>query len=151
MRLGIVGAEAAKFTAVTEAAARRLIREQLIASSATMMVSGGCHLGGVDIYAEEEVKAMGLELKVFKPKYLTWHYYRERNISIAAWSNRVICITVSVLPPGFLGLTHDWCYHCQTPNHVKSGGCWTVKEARRFAKQGSVYCIMPDGDVRQES
>jgi hypothetical protein len=35
----------------------------------------------------------------------------------------------------------DLCYHCGTKDHVKSGGCWTVKYARKLGKQGKVIII----------
>lgn len=38
------------------------------------------------------------------------------------------------------------CYHCEEPNHVKSGGCWTVKYAKKLGKVGSVIIIPTEED-----
>lgn len=60
MRVGIVGSEAAKFTADSAARAQQKIREILLATKATEVVSGACHLGGIDIWAAGIGKALGL-------------------------------------------------------------------------------------------
>lgn len=130
MYIGIVGAEAIKFTKEGERAARRVIRG-LLESPKAIAVSGGCHLGGVDIWAEEEAEALGRKCLVFKPKYLNWKYgYKPRNLSIANTSDIVHCIVVDVLPKDFKGRRHKFCYHCGRDDHVKSGGCWTMKRAK---------------------
>lgn len=59
MRIGIVGHEAAKFTPETERKAREIIQSFLEfkedpSDEVESVVSGECHLGGVDIYAREE-------------------------------------------------------------------------------------------------
>lgn len=67
MTLGIVGSEQAKFTSETEAKARATIRTLIAQYQSSLVVSGGCHLGGVDLYAlwravsqaPPEVQAMG--------------------------------------------------------------------------------------------
>jgi len=57
MNIGIVGHETAKFTAETEAKARAIIRHLLDHEGTDdVLVSGGCHLGGIDIWAEEEAE-----------------------------------------------------------------------------------------------
>lgn len=136
--VGIVGHEAAKFTPETAFAAQHLIKS-LLAPGDTV-VSGGCHLGGIDIWAEEVATAMGLGVVVYQPDRLTWTLppplmgYKERNIRIAVVSEIVHVIVVKALPPGFQGLTHGSCYHCGTDTHVKSGGCWTGKHAQSLGK-----------------
>jgi hypothetical protein len=58
-----------------------------------------------------------------------------RNKKIAEASDRVVCITVKDLPPGFKeGGWERYCYHCRTDQHIKSGGCWTTKYARSLGK-----------------
>lgn len=133
MILGIVGSEAAKFTPETEAAARAAIREAILRHGATKVTSGGCHLGGVDIYAEEEAKALGIPFEAFLPKTLSWEGgYKQRNLKIAQ-ADLVLCITVKELPTSYKGMTFKGCYHCGTKNppHVKSGGCWTAWKCKR--------------------
>lgn len=67
MRIGIVGSEAAKFTPETQAKAIRLIESILVntPSSEVMVVSGGCHLGGVDIWAEEAAERLDMATKIW--------------------------------------------------------------------------------------
>lgn len=140
--LGIVGHEAAKFTAETEQAARNSIHWAIEYFEATKVVSGRCHLGGIDIWAIEEARALGLEVEEFPPKNLRWFDgYRERNIAIAENSDAVVCIVVKQYPQGYKGMRFDYCYHCGTNVHVKSGGCWTVKHARRLHRQTRVIEI----------
>ncbi len=140
MKLGIVGAEAAKFTAVTEAAAKEQIRKWIEATKPTHIVSGHCHLGGVDIWAEEIAAEYELPTLIFPPKELSWEKgYKPRNLEIAKWSDHVICIVVKDYPPDYKGMRFKNCYHCvnnmgmtdyQAAPHVKSGGCWTMYKAR---------------------
>lgn len=48
-KLGIVGHAQDKFTPETEERAKQEIRGAMFFYDATCIVSGGCHLGGVDI------------------------------------------------------------------------------------------------------
>lgn len=131
MNIGIVGSEGRKFTPETEAQARAIIRE-ILAPEGTVLVSGGCHLGGIDIWAEEEADAMGREKIIHVPKVRNWSEgYKPRNLAIARDSDVVHCITVRELPPSYSGMTFPLCYHCGTDTHVKSGGCWTMKRASK--------------------
>lgn len=140
MRVGIVGSEAAKFTPDTEQRARVLIRSLL--SPGDVVVSGKCHLGGIDIWAVEEAQAMGLEIVEHAPKVHNWFQgYMPRNLKIADDSEIVHCITLKELPSTYTGMRFKLCYHCGTDEHVKSGGCWTVKQAKRMGKRGMVHVI----------
>ena len=131
MRVGIVGHEAAKFTPETEEAAREIIRF-LLRDPYTILVSGHCPLGGIDIWAEEEAQALDREMVIFPPKCNSWEGgYKPRNEAIAETSDVVNCIVVSSYPPGYKGMQFDRCYHCHTNDHIKSGGCWTAKRARK--------------------
>jgi hypothetical protein len=38
-------------------------------------------------------------------------------------------------------MTFEMCYHCMSDTHVKSGGCWTVKYAKKIGKEGEVLVI----------
>lgn len=134
--IGIVGSEGAKFFSVTERLARAAIRKQLLLPGVVKAVSGGCHLGGIDIWAREEAAELSVPFEEFKPTRLQWSGpggYEARNLQIVQASTKVVCITVRQLPPGYKGMRFDWCYHCKTGAHVKSGGCWTMKQA---AKRG---------------
>lgn len=144
MIIGIVGSEAAKFTPLTEARARAIIRTLLGPPEVTGVSSGACHLGGIDIYAEEEAGRMGKldRALIFPPKRRTWEGgYKQRNLAIVSASDEVHCITLGALPEGYTGMRFDGCYHCGTTDHVKSGGCWTVKMARRAGKRGVLHVL----------
>lgn len=134
MKIGIVGSEEAKFTPRGRLLARCAIAERVAHWDADTIVSGECHLGGVDIWAKEFAIQFDLTYIGYRPERRTWTYYKKRNEKIARTSDVVICITVRALPPGFGGMTHSWCYHCQTTDHVKSGGCWTTKYANKLGK-----------------
>lgn len=133
IRVGIVGHEAKKFTAETEAKAREIIRSLL--SPDDILVSGGCHLGGIDIWAEEEADRLGLTKEIYLPLRYRWEGgYKQRNLKIAHTSSIVHCIVVAEYPPDYLhsaGMKFDACYHCHTSDHIKSGGCWTAKRAKK--------------------
>lgn len=129
-KVGIVGHEGAKFTAETEAVARNIIRSLL--SPGDILVSGGCHLGGIDIWAEEEADKLGIQKEIHIPAKRTWEGgYKQRNLKIADTSDIVHCIVVSKYPEGYKGMRFDYCYHCKSSDHIKSGGCWTAKRAKK--------------------
>lgn len=139
--LGIVGAEAAKFTRITERAARLQIRK-LFTPDVELVVSGACHLGGIDEWAIDEAVKFHLPFKEHKPAVLEWaRGYKPRNTLIAQDSHKVVCLTVRELPASYRGMKFDYCYHCKTGDHVKSGGCWTVKLAKSLGKQGEIIII----------
>jgi hypothetical protein len=140
--VGIVGHEAAKFTADTEARARALIRKIIARTAAGLVVSGACRLGGIDIWAIEEATALGVPTREFPPASDDWdHGFKPRNIEIAEASTVVYSIVVATLPPSYTGRRFRLCYHCGTADHVKSGGCWTVKHAKAIGRRGHVLVI----------
>ena len=142
MMLGIVGSEAKKFTKETEDTARRSIAALCTVSGATGIVSGGCHLGGIDAWAAEHAHANNLLLIEHLPANLSWAAgYKPRNLLIARDCDACFCITVRELPAGYTGMRFKLCYHCGVDTHVKSGGCWTVKEAKKLGKPGEILVI----------
>lgn len=139
--VGIVGHEGAKFTAKGEAAAREMIRG-LLADPESVGVSGACHLGGIDIWAREEAKALGREFIEYPPKTLRWaDGFRPRNVKIAERSDIVHSIVVARFADAFTGPRYPFCYHCGTGGHIKSGGCWTAKYARNLGKLGQIRVV----------
>jgi hypothetical protein len=150
MRIGIVGSEAAKFTPETEAKARIIIRDLIDQAlkadgQIPVVVSGECHLGGVDIYAKDEALSANVGYIGHPPKKLQWEGgYKQRNLLIAKDSDVVYCLTLRRLPASYSGMTFGGCYHCHTTNHVKSGGCWTVKVAKEQGKRGEIIVIDED-------
>ncbi len=144
MVLGIVGHEASKFTPETEAAARIAIGDLITMYEPNLIVSGACHLGGIDIWAEEEAGVLGVPFRAFPPAVLNWaDGYKPRNIQIAEASDVVVCLAVAALPEGYRGMRFPLCYHCRTTEHVKCGGCWTTKYARAHGKDGYTLVIDP--------
>lgn len=161
MRVGIVGSEEAKFSPETETKARFLILELLLQPEVSAVVSGGCHLGGIDIWAEEVAESINdertwfgedrplMEVIVHTPKSRSWAAgYASRNLKIAEDSDEVHCITVAKLPASYTGMTFPLCYHCAKEGpgfadvpHVKSGGCWTTHKARKMGKKGFLHVI----------
>lgn len=90
MILGIVGHAQEKFNSITEDYARSCIQQLFYTHEPKLVVSGGCHLGGVDKFAIEEAENIGIPWKEFLPKTLTWSGgYKERNIEIAKASDSV--------------------------------------------------------------
>lgn len=160
--IGIVGHEAAKFTPAAEQDARRIIRI-LLRPGEMVLVSGGCHLGGIDLWAEEIYEQLRTESKeafghdrpdplIYKPRQHNWTYgYKPRNLAIAQAAQVVHVIVVATYPKGFSGMkwgsdTEPHCYHCsrtgQHPGrHVKSGACWTAAQAQRMGKEAQWHII----------
>ena len=148
MIVGIVGSEAAKFSPLGEDRANAIILEILEASGVTEIVSGRCHLGGIDIWAVQIGARLGLQVTEYPPKSRSWESgYKPRNIQIAQHSDIVHCISVDRLPEGFKGMIFPYCYHCarrdqlQGDDHVKSGGCWTMHKAVDLGKEGRLHIV----------
>lgn len=140
MRIGIVGSEAAKFTTNTEFLAKQRLKELI--HPYDKVVSGGCHLGGIDIWAIEEAKRQSKATVEFLPSHHSWQFYKDRNMRIARESDVVVCITVKQLPEGYRVRGFErYCYHCGTDEHIKSGGCWTVKYAKTLGIHGYIIVI----------
>lgn len=149
MNVGVVGAEVAKFTPESEARAREVIRDFLnsyrSAGHPVRVVSGRCHLGGVDVWAVEIARELGMPTVEFPALTLRWRGtsaqpgFMNRNLQIARHSDIVHCVVVREYPPGYevarrYGARSDggpYCYHCKKDSHVKSGGCWTALRCAR--------------------
>jgi hypothetical protein len=138
MILGIVGHEAAKFTPDTESIAKKAIYNLLCGKDITKVVSGACHLGGIDRWAIDEARRlMAFEIEEFPSVTRRWDGpggYKERNIKIATVADRLVCIVVRHLPGSYMGPRFEYCYHCKSDSHIKSGGCWTLLYARQLGK-----------------
>lgn len=137
--VGIVGNEAIKFTHKGERRARFTIRALI--ADASLVVSGGCHLGGIDAWAIEEAQALGIKTRICLPAKHSWPYYRRRNIRIAIASDIVYSLVADTYPADYVGMRFKLCYHCRSYDHVKSGGCWTAHHAAKIGKQSRVIRI----------
>lgn len=141
--VGIVGHASDKFTSQTKRLALNTI-EALLSSPESVLVSGHCHLGGIDIWAERIAKSLGRDMIIYPPSNYNWQDgYKPRNLQIARKSHIVHCLVVKDYPSGYKGMRFDRCYHCGTSNHVKSGGCWTMKKCREMGrgKQSQLWII----------
>lgn len=152
MKIGIVGSEEAKFTFKGKLAAQDAITQILLDDKATHVVSGHCHLGGIDIWAEDAAEDLGLVPLIFPPAEHSWSGgYKPRNLQIARNSDIIYCITVDKLPPNYDGMKFPGgCYHClkglngfKGP-HIKSGGCWTVLQGIKMGKIGKWIVVNND-------
>ena len=142
MKLGIVGHAAEKFTWAKQQEARKAIQYLIDLFEPELIVSGACHMGGIDIWAIEEAKKWGIPYKEFPPATLKWEGgYKQRNMQIAEASDVVCSMVVTEFPPDYKGMRFPYCYHCKTDHHIKSGGCWTVKYASTIGKDGMIFEI----------
>ncbi len=151
MNIGVIGNNASKFTPDMEKKARLLIRELLFEQPDTVLVSGRCHQGGIDIWAEEEADALKLPKVIHEPDVRQWnppggYGFKARNLDIAGSSDEVNVVVAGSYLFGYEGRRFDGCYHCAragrpATNHVKSGACWTLNEALRLGKTGGLHII----------
>jgi hypothetical protein len=133
MRIGIVGHAEDKFTPQTKKKDCEIIHS-LLSPSDRIVVSGGCHLGGIDIWAEEIAKELNRPQQIYRPTSLTWSApggFKERNQLIANNSDELHVIVAKTYPPDHKGMKFSYCYHCHNSTHIKSGGCWTGWEAKK--------------------
>ena len=152
MRIGIVGNGEDKFTKDGALRAQEKIIELLSDEMESMsvyepitVVSGHSPVGGIDIWAEEIGKELGCDLDLKIPEVHQWnppggYGYRTRNLDIAESSDVLYVIVALEYPDIYTGRRFKDCYHCakwaeERPWHVKSGGCWTGKQAIKMGKE----------------
>jgi hypothetical protein len=152
VNVGIVGAEAAKFTPATAQAAKDIITT-LLSNPEHVLVSGGCHLGGVDVWAEEHYRTLGRGNPIIHlPATHEWTTgYGPRNRCIAQDSDVVHVIVVATYPLAYKGMRFETCYHCARRHrentqklhvpHAKSGACWTAYEAEKLGKLAAWHIL----------
>lgn len=152
MKVGIVGHAQDKFTPETEKMAREVITRILTHTLDPILVSGHCHLGGVDIYAEQIAEYWGIPMEIKTPRTLSWngeYGFKARNLDIARTSDFVHVVVVRDYPEEYTGRRFKECYHCSKINlkekHVKSGGCWTAIQAKKMGKKVAWHIIGEDG------
>lgn len=154
MILGIVGHAADKFTPETEALARAAIRGAIKHYKPTKVVSGACPMGGIDEYAIQEAKKLGVDTEEFAPVVNRWEGtaakpgFHQRNMTIAEQSDVVVSFVLTEFPPNFTGRKFTFCYHHRDEKewhdkhpHIKSGGCYTAAYARKLGKVGKTIIL----------
>jgi hypothetical protein len=141
-RVGIVGNGADKFTDYSAAKAKALIIDLL--NPGDVVVSGHSPVGGIDIWAEEIGRELGCVLDIKAPRDLSWsgrYGYRARNLDIARSSDVVHVIVVDDYPPNYQSRRFSDCYHCLRTDHIKSGACWTAKQALLIGRRAQWHII----------
>jgi hypothetical protein len=88
---------------------------------------------------------LGYDFHAFVPKINQWNPYGEygykaRNLDIAR-SHIVFNIVPDDYPQDYNGMRFNKCYHCNTNTHIKSGGCWTAKNAIKLGNSGEWIII----------
>jgi hypothetical protein len=155
MILGVVGNGKDKFTVAGEAVARKYIAALLtdkkiesdLAEEPFVVRSGHSIKGGVDIWTEDTAKWMGVVLDIKAPKEERWdgdYGYKARNLDIAE-SDELEIIVADSYPPDYKGQRFKECYHCDTSDHVKSGACWTGKQAQKMGRKVAWILVHNDG------
>lgn len=143
--IGIVGSGADKFTPETRSMAKKLIYGILHAYQRQgyepVAVSGHSPVGGIDIWTEDMADMLGIEKRIYPPKVQRWEGgYKQRNMLIAK-SNIVHVIVVDKYPESYTGRKFNLCYHCDTADHIKSGGCWTGKRAIEYGNEAQWHVL----------
>lgn len=145
MRIAIVGSGADKFTPETEREAKAIIRF-LLKYPGAVLVSGHSPLGGIDIWAEEIAKELGRRAHIFEPLVQQWNPsdsigYKARNLAIAQDCDEIHVIIPATYPETYTDRRFKLCYHCKTSDHIKSGGCWTAKQAEKLGKKAVWHVV----------
>ncbi len=127
IRVAFVGADSTKWNKQTEIVARlKIINTMRYYMSAYpnsfIPISGHSPKGGIDIWAEEIAKGLGLEMKIYAPDIFAWEAngkigYKKRNMMIAE-----NCDVLFVFSPMVNG------------KRVWNGGLWTANYAKKIGK-----------------
>jgi hypothetical protein len=143
MKIGFVGNGTDKFTKQGYNNACKEIER--LGKDASVIVSGHSPVGGIDIWAEEFANYEGIPLDLKIPETKQWnppggYGYKARNLDIAKDSDVLYVILADKYPPDYKGMHFKECYHCKSmgrnsTDHVKSGGCWTGKQALKMGKE----------------
>lgn len=154
MRLGIVGHAEDKFTELGKNRAIGCIHSivhgyhnhdlDMVSREDIVIVSGRCPIGGVDVWAEEQAKLDKFETDIKAPRQNSWngeYGFKARNLDIAKDSDIVYVILADSFPETFKGKKFTYCYHCKSPDHIKSGACWTAHQAIKLGKKAEWIII----------
>lgn len=137
----------------------KLLIHDILSMPNTVLVSGHSSMGGVDIWAEDIAKSMGIPSIIHPPKEDNWSRgYRPRNLLIARDGDEFHVIVVRKYPDRYTGRRFTvkdtqtgeilpFCYHCKVMDHVKSGACWTANKGISQGKKGTWHIIPDVGPV----
>jgi hypothetical protein len=164
MKVAIVGPQEDKWLPYLKDRAKQVIEVILIQyqfERDLTIVSGGCPLGGVDIWAVELAKQRGINTDVIKPDVNQWEDryateyenqyipvpilkgFKSRNIAIAKDCDVLYCIVPNAMI-GFNVVSFNpkcFCKHCKVWKHPTNGGCWTMKYANKIGKETHLVVV----------
>ena len=190
MKIGIVGSEEPKWTEEQKPKAKEEIRgifarsamalaekrncssddqflvgmlDSLVHYQDLILVSGHCHKGGIDIWAEEIADALGIKKEIYPAEVNQWSDkrpiqntipvsvdlkgYRSRNIQIVRSCDILYdiepaksCRYCHGLGEGDYRLFIGTCPRCEGDG-AYSGGTWTMKYARKLGKKNHKVVI----------
>lgn len=127
MRIAIVGAS--KLTENEERDAQQfcglMMNQWLKEYDDLVIISGGAK--GVDSIAENCARNLNITTMIFHPEAQNKGEYKIRNMKIAKQCDKLFCLPAN--------LRNTPCYHCDTDEHERSGGCWTANMAKELGKE----------------
>ena len=155
--VGIVGSEGLYWTKCQRDLATLKITEILGEYTTPILVSGGCHKGGIDIWAEDVARTLKINKYIFKPQVFQWSSintldgktlqgYKDRNIKIAEKSDIVYSIEpeyIDGITPWKNPVAFDW---ASNKFYRKSGGMWTMRYTRNVLRKEGKLVIIPRED-----
>ena len=128
---------------------RRCAEIMYVIDHGVTLVSGGCPRGGVDVWAENIAKKLGIPCEIHRPEVNQWENkkeykdgkivikkgYKARNIEIAKACDILFDIEPEILCPKCKG---KGCSFCKGKGKVLnwSGGTWTLNYAKKLGKKG---------------
>jgi len=119
LKLAIVGSSKMKYQQCV-GELQKIINEE----KPDTIVSGGAE--GVDSHAVLVAVLNEVKTKVFKPETNDWEGYKYRNLQIVKECDKLYNLV--------LRTENEFCYHHNTKQHERSGGCWTEIKAREQGK-----------------
>lgn len=125
MKIAIVGAEERKWNGYNIEDVKTQIAEILTKNS--ILISGHCPFGGVDIWAEDYAYEHKIKSEIYRPMNKRWepNGYKERNIKIAE-----SCDEIYVFSPADENGKPLW-----------NGGMWTAIYAKSLGKRSHFISI----------
>ena len=150
-KIAIVGSTELKFTAEgigkVEKAIIKILKPYVTDG---ILVSGGA--SGVDSWAVNIANNLNIPSQIYWARVQQWLDkgneigFRTRNLKIAKECTEIWCIVPDIYPPDFIKSNtfkdlSGWCYHCDSNEHIPSGGCWTARNVEGQGKRASWIII----------
>jgi len=131
MKIAIVGTS--KLTHDEEKKAALAIENIVIQKSPREIITGDAD--GIDALARSLTQFDLTVIKATDNKWEGKRGYKARNIMIAEMADYIYSISTKKIKD-------KRCYHCDTPNHERTGGCWTKRFAfDKLKKPGETIVI----------